>query len=72
MQKALAFLTLYQKGNHQVTRWPQYTVKGITEKLANSRISTTIQKEKDEKVSQEEQTTINNLQKCESVFEGIG
>ena len=69
MQKALAFLTLYQKGNHQVTRWPQYTVKGITEK---SRISTTIQKEKDEKVSQEEQTTINNLQKYESVFEGIG
>lgn len=70
MQKALA---LYQKGNHQITRWPQYTVKGITEKLANSRISTTIQKEKDEGVSQDEQTTINNLlQKYESVFEGIG
>ena len=72
--KSLDILNIVLEGKHPSTKSDtQYTVKSITEKLANAGILTTTQKEKDEEVSQEEQTRINNfLQKYESVFKDIG
>ena len=54
--KSLDILNIVLEGKHPSTKSDtQYTVKSITEKLANAGILTTTQKEKDEEVSQEEQ-----------------